>query len=547
MTASQRGFRGPYQASQAAAIMLFGVALGLSATGTARAVGTMTVIREVRHDVSPPLRTLARVFPFAARGFPHQSEPVRRLPLPQRVKAANALDLALQSAAIARPLSIALVHDFQGLGAEQLPNTFSDQVEPPDTNGAVGTTQYVQWVNSEYAVFDKSTGKLISGPTDGNALWLGFGGPCQDRNDGDGIVLFDKLAKRWIITQFALGQLGTPSESDVQCVLVSTTPDARGSYNRYAFTYNGVYLNDYPKMAVWPDAYYITFNMFSTETNLIGADACAYDRIAMINGRDTTPVCFQQNKSISGLLPSDLDGSRLPPTGAPNYMINLGDVNSLNVWKFHVDFANADKSTFTGPTVVTVLPFTPLCFNFSCVTQLDTWQVLDPLSDRLMYRLAYRNYGSHESLVVNHSVAAGASGGIRWYEITNPASVPKIVQQGTFSPDDSFRWMGSIAMDRAGDMALGYSESSHALYPSIAVTGRTPNDPQNTMEREMTVVKGSGSQTGTNDSSARWGDYSAMQLDPADDCTFWYTQEYYPTPGDYLWTTRILSLRFPNC
>jgi hypothetical protein len=161
-----------------------------------------------------------------------------------------------------------------------------------------------------------------------------------------------------------------------------------------------------------------------------------------------------------------------------------------------------------------------------------------------MYRLAYRNFGSHESLVVNHSVVAGSGGGIRWYEIQNPSGTPVVAQQSTFAPDSNYRWMGSVAMDQAGDLAVGYSVSSSSLSPSVRFAGRVPTDPASTLESEVNIVSGSGSQTG---GLSRWGDYSAMQIDPVDDCTFWFTEEYMKTTGSFNWNTRIANFKFPGC
>jgi hypothetical protein len=218
--------------------------------------------------------------------------------------------------------------------------------------------------------------------------------------------------------------------------------------------------------------------------------------------------------------------------------------NNLNLFKFHVDFATPSNSTFTGPTVIPVAAFTPLCNGGTCVSQPGTTQKLDSLADRLMYRLAYRNFGTHESLVVNHSVVAGSSGGVRWYELQNPNGTVTVAQQSTFAPDSNFRWMGSIAMDKSGDMALGYSISSSSTSPSVAFTGRAASDPANTMQAETIAASGTGSQNG---GLNRWGDYSAMQIDPVDDCTFWYTQEYMKTTGSFNWNTRIVNFKFPNC
>lgn len=465
-----------------------------------------------------------------------EAEPWRIIPLPAGLKPESEPDPVLQRTTATAPTLLApsLSKGFDGIGQGVF--GFSVSVAPPDTNGAVGQTQYVQWVNLSFAVFDKATGALIKGPVAGNSLWKGFGGGCETNNSGDPIVTYDKLANRWIMSQFSVNT--TPF---LHCVAVSTTADATGTYNRYSFQYSN--FDDYPKMGVWPDAYYVTFNMFSGST-FVGADACAYNRNAMLNGQAATQICFQQGASVASLLPADLDGRTPPPAGSPNYMMNFGS-NSLRLFKFHVNFSSPGSSTFTGPTTIAVAAFTPLCSGArGCVPQGGTTNKLDSLADRLMYRLAYRNLGTRESLVVNHSVTAGSSGGVRWYEIQNPNGTPVVAQQSTFAPDSRYRWMGSIAMDHVGDIALGYSVSSGTTNPAIAYTGRAVSDPASTMQTEATIISGTGSQTG---SLTRWGDYSAMQVDPVDDCTFWYTTEYLKASGSFNWNTRIASFRFSGC
>jgi uncharacterized repeat protein (TIGR01451 family) len=500
----------------------------------------------VRHDVSPPLRDLVKAAKAAAQGAPatapHEAEELRLIPLPEGFKPQGEPDPVLQRTAPVAPEALAptIINNFDGLG-QDTPAGFSPCCAPPDTNGAIGLTQYVQWVNLSFAVFDKTTTNIILGPVDGNTPWLGFGGGCEISNDGDPIVVYDKLADRWVLSQFVVNGGQGPF---LQCVAVSTTSDATGSYNRYAFSYST--FDDYPKMSVWPDAYYVTFNMFGPAPifPFLGADACAYDRTAMLNGQAATQVCFQQGTSVGSLLPSDLDGPTAPPTGSPNFMMNFG-VNSLNLFKFHVDFATPANSTFTGPTSIPVAAFTPLCNGGrGCVPQSGTNTRLDSLADRLMYRLAYRNFGDHESLVVNHAVAVDTSSGVRWYEIQNPNGTPSVAQQSTFAPDASFRWMGSMAMDGNGDIALGYSVSSSSTVPSIAFAGRLASDPASTLGAETTVINGAGAQL---NGLTRWGDYSAMQVDPVDDCTFWYTTEYLKDSGSFNWNTRIANFKFPTC
>ena len=496
------------------------------------------VNRELNHALTIPVRDMPRV---GATGAPitREAEPARRIPLPVGLKPASEPDPVLQhttaglAPTLAAPTASGL--NFDGLGNGVLGFTITGA--PPDTNGAVGATQYVQWVNTAFAVFNKSTGALVSGPTNGNTLFSALGNGCSTNNDGDPVALYDKLANRWVLSQFSVTT--TPF---LQCIAVSTTSDATGSYNVYSFSYPN--FDDYPKMGVWPDAYYQTFNMFNNSTNaFVGADACAYDRTRMLAGQAATQVCFQQGSSIGGLLPSDLDGTTAPPAGSPNFLLFFG-TNNLNLFKFHVDFTTPANSTFTGPTVIPVAAFTALCNGGTCVPQSGTTQQLDSLADRLMYRLAYRNLGTKEALVVNHSVVAGSSGGVRWYEIDSPNGTPVLAQQSTFAPDSKFRWMGSIAMDHSGNMAMGYSVSSSTTNPSIAVTGRLATDPASTMQAETSVITGTGSQTG---SLSRWGDYSAMTVDPVDDCTFWYTTEYLKTTGSFNWNTRIANFKFTGC
>jgi Abnormal spindle-like microcephaly-assoc'd, ASPM-SPD-2-Hydin len=512
---------------------LFYLAATLSAllSVSASAQSTIRVIHELKHDVSAPLAELDRMTPAQ----PHRFSP-RLLKILPTGPASNAPeyaapDVALQQVALP-PVAANLGLNIDGLGQGQY--GFLLDFSPPDTNGAVGATQYVQWVNAQFAVFDKVTGALVAGPTDGNALWFGFGGGCETNNDGDPIVQYDKMANRWIFSQFSIS---TPPYTE--CVAVSTTSDATGTYNRYAFSSFNSDFPDYPKLGVWPDAYYMSFNSFLNGNIFIGANACALDRTAMLAGNPASIICFQQPSSVASLLPSDMDGTIPPATGEPAFFMNFGK-NVIQLWAFHADFTTPLNSTFTGPTVLPVASFTARCFR-SCVAQPGTTQRLDALGDRPMYRLAYRQFPNGvESLVFNHSISTG----VRWYEVRSPNSTPAIFQQGTFGPDSTTRWMGSIAMDQASDIALGYSVSSSSVYPSIYFTGRVAADTPGSMEGEQLIVNGSGSQT---DGVSRWGDYSAMTVDPVDDCTFWYTQEYIQSSGSLNWNTRISNFIFPNC
>jgi hypothetical protein len=509
---------------------------GVSAAPAASGGPPVEVQPAVHHDVSPPLREMSQA--FHASGV-RRDMPIRLFPVTGGANAQS--DPVVQSSASTPNVMTTAGVNINGVGDTSNTPQNPCNCAPSDTNGAVGATQFVQWVNTAFAVYDKS-GNLLMGPTAGNTLWSGFGGGCQTNNDGDIIAQYDKFANRWVLSQFSVST--TPF---LQCVAVSTTSDATGTYNRYAFQEPN--FNDYPKLGIWPDGYYFSFNMFNGNT-FVGARACAFDRNQMLAGAAATQVCFQESSSVASLLPSDLDGTIAPPTGEPDFYMNFGS-NSLNLWKFHVDFTTPSNSTFTGPTNIPVAAFTAACSGGgTCIPQPNTNNKLDSLADRLMYRLAYRRFSDgHESLVVNHSVTVSGNRrssvtGVRWYEIRNPNGTPAVFQQGTFSPNSNSRWMGSIAMDKFGDIAMGYSESSSSLFPSIAYTGRVPSDPLGTMEAENLAFQGSGSQTG---SLHRWGDYSSISVDPVDDCTFWYTTEYLATTGSFNWSTRIISFKFPGC
>ena len=392
---------------------------------------------------------------------------------------------------------------FDGIGVGL--GSYSPQYAPPDTTGAVGATQYVQWVNVDLAVFDKTTGALATGfPKSGNALFESLGGPCATNNDGDPVVQYDKAANRWVLSQFSV--TNGSSSGYWQCVAVSQTSDATGGYNLYAFNYPQ--FNDYPKMGVWSDGYYVTFNMFTSTFQ--GARVCAYDRARMLVGLSATQQCFQLSSSYASLLPADIDGTTAPPDGAPNYLVNRFST-ALGLWKFQVD--------------------------------------------RLMFRLAYRNIvGGAERMVVNHSVQVNqtnkrnsGNAAVRWYEIRDmntTGKTPSVYQQSSYSPDTKFRWMGSAAMDKQGNMAVGYSVSSSSVKPSLAFATRLAGDATGTLSSETTIIAGAGSQLSN---LSRWGDYTHMSVDPVDDCTFWYTGQYLKSDGIFNWSTRIASFKIASC
>jgi hypothetical protein len=531
-----------------AAVVAFLVVAGLALPALAQQSNNVTkgavVVNEFKHDTGPVLREIAPLLPEFGTPPLHEIE---NPAIPHNWKHTAQKDLVLQSQAIPEQTPSPNV-EFDGIGYG---DDFFCNCMPPDNDGAPGTTQYVQYVNTTYQVFDKS-GNTLLGPLSGNDFWAGFGGSCQTDDSGDPVVRFDAAAQVWVVSQFALNMSG----DDYECVAVSQTSDATGAYYRYAFPFK--YFPDYPKFGVWPDAYYFSFNNFNLPgTTFIGANACAANRAAMLAGNASAMQCFQQSSSISSLLPSDLDGAIPPATGTPNFFMTLDPDGSANLdmYEFSVNWVSPSESTFTGPTLIPVPAFTPLCEGAGghedCVPQPTAGSdPLEALSDRLMYRLVYRNFGDHTTLLVSHSIVAGSSGGPRWYEIHDPETGPFVYQSGTYAPDGNWRWMPSMAMDQDQDIAVGYSWSGSGAgdYPSVNYAGQMPSDPQGTLESEVVMQAGAGSQkSGGFD---RWGDYTSMTVDPTDDCTFWYTEEYMQATGQnggFNWSTVIGSFSFPEC
>lgn len=398
-------------------------------------------------------------------------------------------------------------------------------VYPPDTDGDVGPNHYFQMINLSFAIYDKNGTKLY-GPVDNSTLWNGFPGPWSGTNDGDPVVLYDELADRWVATQFAVN---TSNGTYWELVAVSQTPDPLGEWYRYAFQFFA--FNDYPKLGIWPDAYYMTFNMFGSYTRV---GVAALERDEMLAGNpDAQMVYYDLGSNTFGFQPADFDGTP-PPAGTPGYFAHLRtfDNHNLEIYEFDVDWDSPANSSFTLVNTLTPASFNS---NLNGISQPGTSQKLDDLAVFLMFRLQYRNFGSHEAMVLNHTVSVGGKAGVRWYELRKSASDWSIFQQGTYTPDSDSRWMGSIAMNGNGDIALGYSVSSSSTYPSIRYTGRRSTDPPGQMTiEEVEIIGGLSSQTFID----RWGDYACMSVDPADDSTFWFTQEYMKASG---WGTRIAS------
>jgi len=408
-------------------------------------------------------------------------------------------------------------------------------LSPPDTDGDVGPNHYFQMVNVSFAIWDKQ-GNLLYGPVDNSTLWDGFVGSWTGTNDGDPIVIYDEIEDRWIATQFAVN---TSDGTYWELIAISETPDPLGAYYRYAFQYN--IFNDYPKFSSWPDGYYATYNMYGN--GYAGSTIVAFEKDSMLVGSPNARVVeFGPFQDLYGTNTSDFDGTTMPPSGSPNWVVNLnkyGTPQTLEVFNFQVDWNNPASSSFTLWDDLTVTPFDFFDpGNRNQLPQPNTTQKLDPLSKYSMYPLKYRNFGTHESMTINHTVKLGERAGVRWYELRrdNGQTQWSLYQEGTYAPEDSLsRWMASLAMNANGDIAMGYSVTSEEVYPSIRYTGRYSDSPLGEMDvEEIIIIGGSGTQSGT----ARWGDYSYMSVDPVDDTTFWFTTEYI----ENAWATRIASL-----
>ena len=407
---------------------------------------------------------------------------------------------------------------------------------PPDPNGDVGPNHYVQVVNATLvSIYDKA-GTLLTPRFQLNTLWPVSGTTtCDDSFAGDPVVVYDGMANRWLLSQFSTG--------NGICVAVSQTGDPAGAYWLYEFP-TGTDFPDYFKFGVWPDGYYMSAN----ETTYT---AYAFDRAKMLNGQ---PATFQKfTGETNFLLPSDLDGRRRPPSGAPNHFYTFkdsvfhgGTADRLEVFAFHVDWATPANSTFTLEKTLNIAPFTyTVCgfFNLNCVRQKGTTMKVDTVSEWPMFRFPYRNFDSYQALAGVFTVggASGETGAApRWFELRNTGSGWTLFQQGTIDPGDGKdRFMASIAMDRVGNLAIGYSVFGSTMYPAIRYTVHRIGDALGTTLPEAAVMNGAGSQTGSN----RWGDYSAMSIDPADDFSFWYTNEYYSVSSASNWKTRIGKFR----
>ncbi|MCD4789840.1 MAG: T9SS type A sorting domain-containing protein [Bacteroidales bacterium] len=439
--------------------------------------------------------------------------------------------------------SIPVLVNFAGVGSVNMPN--------PDTEGDVGPNHYFQMVKNSFAIWDKS-GNILYGPAENKTIWSEFPGPWHDQGWTDPIVLYDHLNDRWLASVMIY-------EIDIEyhiLIAVSATPDPLGEWHCYALWFD--VMPDYPKFGVWPDGYYLTINEYS----IVGywgtferAGILVFNPEELINGAtDPTVIYFyfdSPNNSfttdIASFQPSDLDGYP-PPEGTPNYHICVKDdiwgyeQDRLWIWECVVDWSDTSNCHFSEVTILETEPFDSNYDNMAYIHQPGTSTRLHSLSQFMMYRLQYRNFGEYQTLVCNHTVEVNGNehAGVRWYELRNEGAGWYIYQQSSLAPDEDSRWMGSIAMDADGNIGLGYSVSGDMTFPSIRITGRRQYDAPGIMTlNETEIMAGSGNQS----YNVRWGDYSTMSVDPVDDLTFWYTQEYLPVFGPLVWQTRIASFQ----
>jgi len=507
--------------------------------------------------ISPPLRELSKLPTTSHFGF-HEATPVRRF---AKRSFSVSVDPVEQSSVLAG-VNYSIGLNLLGIG-NGFPN-FSVGGAPPDANLAVGDTQVVQWVMPAFAVFDKTSGAVLAGPILGNTLWRSLGGPCANNNDGDSpSAQWDRFAHRWFLAQ------NTFENPYTACIAISQTPDALGSYYLFAFSLGNGF-PDYPKYGAWTVSWAETMNNFGPNgSGFQGPEVCVYDRNKLLAGDPSAgQVCFQLAPDGDSLLPADIDSIAPPPSGEDQFFIGSLDAvdnSHLSLYSVHIDWSQPQNATITGnhnSQLIQVPTYTGSCngqFGGNCVPQKGVSAQLDSLGDRLMYRFAYwddgplAHVGAHagplpqQHWYVNSAVeASGGQIGERWYEFRAPVkTVPvtslTLFQSGTYSPDSNYRWMGSVAQDKMGDVLLGYSICSANTYPSIGIAGRESSDPLGSLEDEVVVVSGNGSQEGS-----LWGAFSSMRIDN-DGCTFWYTQEYYTVTLPSDWSTRLNSANFAGC
>jgi len=533
-----------------------------------RETGRLTVAREVARDTSPPLRDLIADLPTPGPGTPSDT-PIPNIILdlddlrPDAPSDAPSPAQRSPSGNPMPPVDVAVDGMSAVLGGGGV---------PPDTTGDVGPAHFFQWVNTSFALFDKANGSLVAGPSPGNTFWSGFGGLCQTTNNGDPLVLWDDQAQRWVVSQFAFTSISNPPW--LQCVAVSTSADPLGSYHRYAFDYSAFGFNDYGKIGVWTtadgkqNAYLLTMHEF-VNVSFTGTSFAAVERDRMLNGESAQFIHFGGFDAF-GALPFHVEGDfPLAAATCPMFVHFSFTSPAYRLWQMCLNWAAGTAALDPNPTLLESQPFT---IGLSGIPQLNSTTRLDDFGANSMYLAVIRGFGptgpSEAQALINHAVDVGSDqAGARWVHFGLPMGqnalrlkegfedfvAPikpemRIIDEGTYAPDEHSRWMGGINMDKSANIALGYNVSSSSLNPEIRIAGRLRTDAPGVLRDETQCSPtGTGAQTGLFGGRARWGDYATMAVDPIDQCTFWFTNEYYATTSFSSWNTRICSLEFPTC
>src|SRR5579862_1891182 len=471
-----------------------------------------------------------------------------------------------------------VVTSFEGIDASQVPNPEA----MVDASGAVGTKQFMEYTNVYFQAYDKITlAPLWATPQAINSIWKSNGITSCNAVNNDGMIIFDRLAMRWVV-----GIHTSTANNYNYCLAVSSSDDLTvATWYTYVFPMDSflgtnpegqTYFPDWPKIATWSNGYYVGIDLNDTSQNFreVGTLVCAFDRANMlVNGTARTPICASQMSSPAGsiylahsLIPADIEGTTAPPLGRDEFYTSIenptlggGVVTSttFNLWDFHADFSDPTDATLTQLTI-SESPYQPGCYtagmpgNTICVPEpssANTGQTIDSVGDRFMPGMSYRNFGSYESFLVSHTVQASSGKNqqtaIRWYELRdNGGGTPALYQDGNINPDNStYRFMPSIAEDASGNAAVGYNVSSSSLHPGMNAAYFSLTNPN--APTEIVLYDGAGDEENT------WhmGSYSSMTVDPEDGCTFWYVAQYFPTnqTGSPAWGTRINNFKVPGC
>jgi PKD repeat protein len=411
-------------------------------------------------------------------------------------------------------------------------------IAPPDTDGSVGPNHFVQMINLLTTIYDKN-GNIVTASFPSNAFWSGVGGNCEPFNQGDPIVLYDEVANRWLVSQFAFPD---SLRSFSQCVAISQTGDPTGAYNRYEFSFDGFGFNDYPKHGIVSDSITMIANLFRARGpffNYAGTFLGVMDKAAMYAGQPASLVGFNIGTGEFGFVAGDLDGAG---SSDALFATAMSTASAFDIWKIDVDW-NTENASVNQVASIPVTPYdNDLCgaTREACIPQPDGGPALEAVADRLMHRLQIRDFVTYKTMVTAHTVdVGGGRAGIRWYELRDSGSGWSLYQEGTYGPNDGEnRWMASAAMNAAGDIGIGYLLAGENTYVSTAVTGQSAAaSGTGTLDAaEQICASGSGVQLDT----GRSGDYSSTSIDPTTG-NFWHTNEVFTTTGQFQWATFVCS------